>query len=206
MNTSSDQVKIMQRFYRWQAGIYDATRWAFLFGRQRLLHLLPHDEHFHFVEIGCGTGRNLRHLAGLRPTWQFTGIDVSPDMLRQARKATAAYSDRVNLLQIPYGTGISPLREPVDVILFSYSLTMFNPGWEAAIEQAWHDLRPGGIVAAVDFHDTPYTWFRNWMTANHVRMDRHLLPFFEKRFQPEVRQVHATFGLLWRYFLFVGKK
>lgn len=200
----NEQAKAMQRFYRWQAGIYDATRWAFLFGRWQLLHLLPHDEQLHFAEIGCGTGWNLRRIAAMHPDWQLTGIDVSPDMLRQARKATAAFSNRVNFLETAYGPGALP--KPVDLILFSYSLTMFNPGWEAAIEQAWQDLKPGGHIAVVDFHDTPHGWLRKWMSWNRVRMDRHLLPYLKKRFEPVVQEVGTGYGWFWRYFMFVGRK
>ena len=202
--SSSEQVQSMQRFYRWQASVYDATRWAFLFGRRTLYGQLPQEEHQTLLEVGCGTGWNLKNLAALHPTWQLTGIDVSPDMLAQARKATSKFRGRVKLVQEPYG--VSATRKPVDIVLFSYSLTMFNPGWEAAIEQAWSDLKPGGHIAVVDFHDAPQPWFRSWMKYNRVRMDRHLLPFLERRFQTQLNIVRSTHVLLWRYFIFVGKK
>jgi S-adenosylmethionine-diacylgycerolhomoserine-N-methlytransferase len=206
-NPAATQAQTMQKFYRWQASLYDATRWAFLFGRRRLLRVLPScEKNQQLAEIGCGTGWNLRHLATLHPSWQLTGIDISPAMLKQARKATDKISERVQLVESAYGIEKSPLAAPVDLILFSYSLTMFNPGWEAAIEQAWADLKPGGHIAVVDFHDTPYTWFRKWMHTNHVRLDRHLLPFLESRFEPVVRQIGSGIGVSWRYFLFVGNK
>ena len=196
----------MRQYYRWHAAIYDATRWSFLFGRTALLDNLPAADRLTVVEIGCGTGFNLRRLAKKHPEWQLTGIDVSPDMLAQASQATASFSRRVQLLEKAYGAGAPCLPEPVDLILFSYSLTMFNPGWEAAIEQAWHDLKPGGHIAVVDFHDTPSRVFRRWMQYNHVRMDGHLLPALEARFTPAQRQIQPAWGGLWQFFTFLGQK
>lgn len=204
--TAPEQEAAMRRYYRLHAAIYDATRWTFLFGRNRLLHLLPQDNVQTIVEVGCGTGRNLKRLARLQPYWQLVGIDVSPEMLERASKRLASFSRRFTLFEKPYGSAGFRMNEPADIVLFSYALTMFNPGWEAAIEQAMHDLKPGGRIAVVDFHDTPFGWFRRWMGYNHVRMDRHLLPLLEKRFVPTTRIVeHGWFGL-WRYFIFIGEK
>jgi S-adenosylmethionine-diacylgycerolhomoserine-N-methlytransferase len=105
-----------------------------------------------------------------------------------------------------YGKGQFRLKEPVDVVLFSYSLSMFNPGCEGAIEQAYDDLKPGGYIAVVDFHDTASNWFRRWMGRHHVRMEGHLLPLLEERFEIKTLEVRRAYGGLWRYFLFVGQK
>ncbi|HRI60570.1 MAG TPA: class I SAM-dependent methyltransferase, partial [Saprospiraceae bacterium] len=93
-----------------------------------------------------------------------------------------------------------------DFVLFSYALTMFNPGWEAAIEQAGADLKPGGRIAVVDFHNTPSSTFRWWMSRNHVRMEAHLLPFLQSKFRTELLEIHPAWLGLWRYFLYVGQK
>lgn len=196
----------MRRYYRIHAAVYDATRWAFLFGRKKILQYLPDGNDRLIVEVGCGTGYNLKRLMRRNPDWQLIGIDVSPDMLARASRATAPCSRRVRLFGQAYGTGVPPLPESPDMILFSYALTMFNPGWEAAIGQAWNDLKPGGCIAVVDFHDTPSRLFRHWMGMNHVRMDGHLLPLLEQRFHPVRKEERSAFGGLWRYFIFVGRK
>ena len=201
-----NQKQRMRQFYRWHAAIYDITRWAFLFGRSTLLEHLPAARHLSVAEIGCGTGFNLRRMAQKHPGWQLTGIDVSSDMLARAKAATAAYSSRVRLQEQAYGAGGPGLSEPADLILFSYALTMFNPGWEAAIRQAWHDLKPGGHIAVVDFHDTPSGLFRRWMEHNHVRMDGHLLPLLEREFKPVFQVTQGAWGGLWRFFMFLGQK
>ena len=206
MKTTSAQPHAMQQYYRLHAAVYDATRWTFLHGRHRILRRLPTGHDQTVAEIGCGTGHNLRRLARLQPSWHLIGIDVSPDMLAKAYKATASYSRRVQLFEKSYGRGDFHLSEPADIVLFSYALTMFNPGYADAIRQAWDDLKPGGHIAVVDFYDTSHGWFRRWMGYNHVRMDGQLTPVLEQHFEPVVRETHAAWGGTWRYFLFVGKK
>lgn len=208
--SADEQPRTIRRYYRWHAALYDATRWTFLLGRRFLLTRLTIDDAKRqtLLEVGCGTGHNLRRLAKQHPNLQLLGVDVSPDMLAHASKATARYSRRVLLFEQPCG-GKTALQWPKspDFILFSYALTMFNPGWEAAIEQAWADLPVGGRLAVVDFHDTPSASFRWWMGKNHVRMEGHLLPFLSQRFDTEFQSVRpAWLGGLWRYCIWIGIK
>ena len=206
---TAPQAQTMRRYYRWQSVIYDLTRWTFLFGRNDILKRLPIRKDLktmRLVEVGCGTGRNLKRLAGRYPDLLLTGLDVSNDMLRRAAKATSMYSRRILLLEKPYEQFLSRPEQAPDFILFSYALTMFNPGWENAIRQAHTDLADGGHVAVVDFHDTFSGTFRWWMGKNHVRMDRQLLPLLESTFEVEYCSVRTAFFGLWQYVLFIGKK
>jgi S-adenosylmethionine-diacylgycerolhomoserine-N-methlytransferase len=204
----TSQPEAMRGFYRWHAAIYDATRWSFLFDRKRLLKELPIADNMQqtLLEVGCGTGYNLRFLAKNHLNLHLVGVDVSPDMLARTSKTMSKYSRRLQLFEKPYGGDFLKLEHTPDFALFSYALTMFNPGWEAAIERAWHDLPVGGRIAVVDFHDTPSRAFRWWMGKNHVRMERHLLPFLQAKFRTEFLEIRPAWLGLWRYFLFVGKK
>jgi S-adenosylmethionine-diacylgycerolhomoserine-N-methlytransferase len=206
--TAESQNRSMRSYYRLHAAVYDVTRWAFLFGRKRLVDQLPFDREAHFtlLEVGCGTGYNLVRLGKQFPNARLIGVDISADMLRRATRQTTSYSQRVFLFEKPYVSGSFQLKMQPDVVLCSYALTMFNPGWEEAIERAWQDLPPGGLIAVVDFHRTPSGWFRWWMGQNHVRMDGHLLPVLKDKFETVTEEVHAAGGGLWQYFLFVGRK
>ncbi len=205
---SSPQPETMRQFYRVHAMIYDATRWTFLHGRGEVIQRLelPLLSEQTLLEVGCGTGHNLALLARQFAAMQLIGVDVSPHMLTRAASATKRFSSRVRLFEAPYAPGGFSLQEPVDAILFSYSLTMFNPGWETALDRVLTDLRPGGQVAVVDFHDTRSRLFRRWMDLNHVRMDGHLLPALQERFRTEYLSVRSGGIGLWQYFLFVGRK
>ena len=71
----------MDRQYRWQRHIYDVTRLPYLLGRDRLIAELVPPPGAHVLEIGCGTGRNLIHIARTYPGVECFGIDVSNVML-----------------------------------------------------------------------------------------------------------------------------
>jgi len=208
MNINDPQPSTIRNYYRVQASVYDATRWSFLFGRNKLLAQLPIEsfQETTLLEVGCGTGRNLRILAKRHPNLRLTGVDVSPDMLTRAEKATKGYAGQVQLFEAPYPSESFQLTDPVDIVLFSYSLTMFNPGWEDAIKRAWNDLRPGGHIAVVDFHNTPLAPFRWWLDNNHVRMDGHLLPYLQQHFRTEFLSIQPAWFGIWSHFMFVGIK
>lgn len=202
------QAATIQGYYRLHARIYDLTRWTFLFGRREILKRLqwPTNTEETLLEVGCGTGYNLRRFAARFPKCKLIGVDVSTDMLEQAGKNLAPFSSRVQFIERPYAPGAFQLEQQPNVVLCAYSLTMFNPGWEEALTRAIADLPVGGKIAVVDFHQSPSSFFTWWMGKNHVRMDGHLLPYLETHFQPVFKAVRSAYGGVWSYVLFVGEK
>lgn len=207
-SSASGQNQTMRNYYRFQSRIYDLTRWTFLFGRKHIVKQFPiqAEEEVHILEIGCGTGFNLRNMASRYPKAHFTAFDVSPDMIRLTQKNTRAFSERIKLIEAPYDPENAADIAPADLVLFSYSLTMINPQWSALIELAVINLKPGAYIAVVDFHDAVFPWFKKHMGNNHVRMDGHLLPFLEKWSLPVVKSVKKAYFGIWEYMLFIGKK
>jgi len=197
----------LKGYYRLHAAFYDATRWSFLFGRNQIIRDMagcPRPLR-RVLEVGCGTGKNLAPLCARYPEAAVWGLDLSEDMLRVARKRLARHGHRVRWLQQAYDAPVGSGGE-FDLVLFSYSLSMFNPGWQEAITAARQDLAPGGCIAVVDFESSAQPWFRRWMGVNHVRMEGHLLPFLEKHYRPRLRQSSPAYGGLWRFFRFIGEK
>ncbi|MEL6356870.1 MAG: class I SAM-dependent methyltransferase [Bacteroidota bacterium] len=205
-DTKAGHSQKMTGYYRFQSKIYDATRWSFLFGRKRLVRKLPidTDAEINILEVGCGTGANLLGLAKRFPKAQLIGIDVSEDMLRLSAKKTQPFANRVTLLEGYYGQ--LPLPTQPDVIIFSYCLTMVNPGWDKLIEQAYLDLNPGGLIGVTDFHASAVPGFKRHMGNHHVRMDGHLLPVLEQRFTSLQSEVKKAYGGVWEFLHFVGRK
>jgi S-adenosylmethionine-diacylgycerolhomoserine-N-methlytransferase len=199
----------LESYYQLHARIYDATRWSFLFGRQAIInHVARLATPRTVLEVGCGTGTNLVALCRAFPAAQISGLDMSRDMLDVARKnleQLGTQAARVSLLHRPYDEPLRP-EQPYDLILFSYSLTMMNPGWSRAIDHAAADVAPDGLVAVVDFHDSPLHLFKRWMWVNHVRMDSHLRPRLVEHFEPRLNDVRAGYAGLWSYLLFIGEK
>lgn len=194
----------LAEYYRWHARIYDATRWAFLFGRNRIIRLLPERLNpQRILEIGCGTGTNLAALALTFPNAEIVGLDLSQSMLDRARPKVGKYGPRIKLLNRRYDEPVAG-EVKFDLILLSYSLSMMNPGFAEVLQLCRADLSPKGTVAVVDFHDSCWTWFRQWMGLNHVRMEGQVLEQLRDGFVPLICKVRSAFGGLWRYVLFIG--
>jgi len=203
----SNTVKPLEKYYAFHSRIYDATRWSFLFGRTAILELARAAEPNpnRILEVGCGTGRNLVLLARLFPRAHLTGVDLSRSMLDVARRKTAAYGPRISLHPGSYDSALGQTGG-YDLVLCSYALTMFNPGFAAAIAAACADLKPNGHIVFVDFHTSQWRWFVRWMRFNHVRMDGHLRPLLRANFIPVIDKLHQAYGGCWEYCLFVGRK
>ena len=205
--TNATSQAALQRYYKLHAGIYDSTRWSFLFGRGKVLDLAAAvTTPARILEIGCGTGRNIEALCRRFPEAKITGVDLSSQMLDQAWSKLKSSIGRVRLIQAAYDRPIHEPDNKFDMVLCSYSLSMFNPGWEQAIQAASDDLATCGHMVLVDFHDSSVPAFRRWMGVNHVRMEGQLQPMLRSQFVPVVDRLRKAYGGLWRYHLFVGQK
>ena len=169
----------MDRLYRWQRHAYDATRPLFLAGRDRMLGGVTVPADGAILEIGCGTGRNLRYLGARLPGVTLCGLDVSAEMLRTAAASLpASLADRIGFARAA-ATASDPRElfartRPFDSILFSYSLSMMLDR-EAALSAALAALAPEGTIHLVDFGGFE-AWpgparaaALAWLAAWHVR-------------------------------------
>ena len=142
----------LNSFYGPQADSYDESPPRFLFGRRELCEALPAPDGGVWVEMGGGTGANLEHLGDrIHRLGQITIVDLCSGLLQTARQRIAARGwTNVEVVEADAAT-FQPPRTPVDVVTFSYSLTMI-PDWFLAVDHAWRLLRPGGAVGVVDFY------------------------------------------------------
>jgi S-adenosylmethionine-diacylgycerolhomoserine-N-methlytransferase len=145
----------MDRMYRLQRHIYDATRAYYLLGRDQMLRELSPPAGGLVLEVGCGTGRNLVKAASLYPECRFFGVDISDEMLKSAtaKIAPAGMAKRISLFQgdattLAVHPGLSQHR--FDRIYFSYTLSMI-PEWQSALVSATALLSSTGRLHSVDF-------------------------------------------------------
>jgi S-adenosylmethionine-diacylgycerolhomoserine-N-methlytransferase len=152
---AAEATRRMNRMYRRQRYIYDATRRYYLLGRDRLIAGLRPAAGQSILEIGCGTGRNLALAAQLYPEARFYGIDVSTEMLASAVTTISrgGLTDRIRVTHGD-GTAFDPKAlfgmQSFDQIFVSYSLSMI-PDWRRVLETAASHLNPGGRLHIVDF-------------------------------------------------------
>lgn len=155
INSLAEQGDAMDRMYRFQRHIYDASRRYYLLGREELLDRLKPPGGGSVLEIGCGTGRNLVGVAARFPHTRLFGIDISQEMLKSASTALnkSGCSDRVRLACAD-ATDFNPLsllgQQHFDRIYFSYTLSMI-PDWQKALRHAQALLSPAGELHVVDF-------------------------------------------------------
>ncbi|MET9427988.1 class I SAM-dependent methyltransferase [Streptomyces sp. NPDC003036] len=188
----------MESFYGPTAHLYDAFREnRLLHGRRDLMEMLPLEPGSRLVDLGGGTGNNLEYLAADRRERcaRITVVDVSASMLEVARERI--HRNRWRNVEAVHAnaTDYRPSDGPVDVVVFSYALTMM-PDWFAAVDHARSLLRPGGTIAVCDFYVSRKhpadgavrhaAWRRHvwpaWFSHNNVFLSADHLPYLRERF------------------------
>jgi len=150
-------------------------------------------------------------------------VDLSPSLLSIARERIRCHGwDRVSCVQedvCTFDPGV-----PLDLVTFSYSLTMI-PDWHRAIAHAVRLLRPGGVLGVVDFyvsrkfppkHGRRHGWlrrlfWRSWFELDNVFLSPDHLPVLMEAVEPVAVSEDAgpvPYVPLLRapYYAFVGRK
>jgi S-adenosylmethionine-diacylgycerolhomoserine-N-methlytransferase len=143
--------RFLNRYYGQVRHLYDLTRKYYLFGRDTALRELCAEPWQRLVEIGPGTGRNLRLLHAARPEARLGGLEASDVMLAHAAARCPWATLRHGFAdadEVP----LDLLGAPPDRVLFSYCLSMVQDPVKA-IDNARRALAPGGEVVIVDFAD-----------------------------------------------------
>jgi S-adenosylmethionine-diacylgycerolhomoserine-N-methlytransferase len=151
-HTAADR---MNRIYRGQRHIYDATRLPFLLGRSAMVQGLDPPANAHMLEIGCGTAWNLIRAARKYPDARLYGVDVSSIMLESAKRSIArrAMEHRIRVAEAD-AVSFDPARvfgrASFDRVFISYALSMI-PQWRGVLERAMDVLDEMGSLHIVDF-------------------------------------------------------
>lgn len=215
----------LESFYGGQAEAYDDFRKRLLQGREELVKAVDPPTGGVWLDMGGGTGSNLEFFGDTLPRLKKVYVvDLAPSLLAMARKRVADRGwSNVQAVEADATTFV-PEEGCVDVVTFSYSLTMI-PDWFAAIDHAVRLLKPGGVIGVVDFYVSrkyppdglkKHGWFTRsfwpvWFSADNVHPSPDHVPYLHKRFEPvyfEERLAKVPYIPFFRtpYYVFVGRK
>lgn len=187
--SGGNHAALMDSVYRGQRHIYDLTRKYYLFGRDTLIEGLDARPGMRVLEVACGTGRNLAKITKTWPDVKLFGLDISKEMLKNARKAVGAEARLAAGDACSFDSVQTFDEEGYERIVLSYSLSMI-PDWEGALDHAAAQLAPGGELHVVDFGDLggvpgPFRRLLHaWLAKFHVQA-RSALPETAKRIANE---------------------
>jgi len=220
-----DHAARMENFYSGQAEAYDDFRKRLLQGRELLWQSIKEPEDAVWVDMGGGTGANLEYFGDrISKLKKVYVVDLSSSLLNMATERMAARGwDNAEAVEAD-ATAWQPPEAPVDVVTFSYSLTMI-PDWFAAIENALAMLKPGGLLGVVDFYVSRkhaagqmrrHSWFTrtfwpSWFAMDNVFPSSDHVPFLHRHLEPvhfEECKAKVPY-MLWMktpYYVFVGRK
>ncbi len=187
----------MENFYSGQADAYDDFRKRLLHGREELYRQIELPDQGIWVDLGGGTGSNLEFIKDRVPQLRRAYVvDLATSLLEVARKRFINNGwQHVDAIEAD-ATTWQPPEGQVDVVTFSYSLTMI-PDWFAAVENALRMLKPGGVVGVVDFYvsrkhvsgdSRRHSWFTRsfwpvWFAGDNVFPSPDHLPFLRSHFE-----------------------
>jgi S-adenosylmethionine-diacylgycerolhomoserine-N-methlytransferase len=215
----------LEAFYRHQADGYDDFRKRLLHGREEMMQALEVPAGGRLLDLGGGTGSNIAHLGERRALMErITIVDLCPSLLEAARRRIAAEGWSNVDTALADVTTYEPEGGPVDVVTFSYSLTMI-PDWFRALERAEQILKPGGMIGVVDFyisrkwpapgmqrHSRWQRWlWPAWFGTDNVFLSADHVPWLQSHFQTvrldeRLARVPYMLGLKAPYYIFVGRK
>ncbi len=186
----------MESFYSGQADAYDDFRKRLLHGREELYQQIEIDDGATWVDLGGGTGANMEFIADKIPQLsKGYVVDLASSLLNVASERFEHRGwSQLEAVEADATQWQPPIGQ-VDVVTFSYSLTMI-PDWFGAIENALRMLKPGGKIGVVDFYVsrkhvaenmTRHSWFtRNfwpvWFSSDNVFPSRDHVPFLQSHF------------------------
>lgn len=141
------QQERLESFYVTQADLYDSYRHRMLHGRFPMVKAMPAPKDGVWVDMGGGTGSNLEFYGSNLSHWRrVVVLDLCPSLAETARRRVRS-NGWENFVSVVVGDACDatcpgmPATGTVDVVTFSYALTMI-PDWREAIRNAHRMLKP----------------------------------------------------------------
>jgi demethylmenaquinone methyltransferase/2-methoxy-6-polyprenyl-1,4-benzoquinol methylase len=159
-----------KKYYAWRASNYDVmAEWEKEF-HEEAVEQADVQIGQRVLVVACGTGRGMTELAqAVGPTGRVDALDISEQMIEQARAKTAALglTERVhfkqgNAKELPYPD------ETFDIVYNGYMLDLIPlDGFDVILEEMRRVLKPGGKLVLLNmskpdekktFYESIYKW------------------------------------------------
>jgi SAM-dependent methyltransferase len=139
------------------------------------------------VDLGCGTGSSLRHVLPALRGGLAVGVDLSPEVLREAAR-TPRPPGRVFLLRADLRRPLPLATASVDRVL-CHNVLESLPDPDAMVAGAWRILRPGGrLVLSHSDYDTMV------FASEDLALTRRLTRAYSDTQQDRMDAVDGTIG------------
>ncbi len=101
------------------------------------------------LDVACGTGRSILQIATAHPSLEYTGLDLSPDYLQEARHVLSTV-DKVSLIEAN-AEAIPMSAEQVDIVSCVYLFHELPRDVRRQIlAEMFRVLKPGGLLVLTD--------------------------------------------------------
>jgi ubiquinone/menaquinone biosynthesis C-methylase UbiE len=146
------------------------------------------------LDAGCGPGRLTVPLArGVGPSGRVVALDIQPGMLDRVKSRTAsAGCTNVEFVSAGLGDGALPVNHFDRAVLVTVLGEI--PNREAAIEELFNALKPGGTLAIVEVIFDPHFQSRKTVTVLAVAAGLHERAFFGHRLAYVIHFVKPAAG------------
>ena len=155
---AKDFIELSKKWFNKQAPVYDETN-TILYSKygkiscENIREYL-HDKKFNsMLDIGCGTGYLIDMLSNEHDS-EFTGLDLSPEMIKQAENKTIKKSKFVEGRsdELPFE------NETFDIVTCSQSFHHY-PETDKPMQEARRVLKQGGLYILSDTGCGPFKMF-----------------------------------------------
>ena len=139
--------------YRYRAKDYDASARRTMGLRRRVVGMLGLNAGETVLDVACGTGLSIPLLAeAVGPAGRVIGVEVSPEMIRQARERVAR-GGLAQVTLIEASMEEAALAGPLDAVLFNYTHDVLQS--PEALRNVFSATRPGARIAIAGIKHPP---------------------------------------------------
>ncbi len=132
---------------------------------EQILPLMQIQARDRILEIGCGEGWACRLLANIASEGLVVGLDVSDEMIRNARAKSAAQE---NLLLVWAGAEQIPWQENYFTHILSVESFYYIENPERALQEMYRVLEPGGSVWILNHLAKENELSLRWIPELHI--------------------------------------